>query len=368
MLKALAGLLAAVALHGAQAQWLIGQTTGVTGNSAANVAETLAGARLWLDATNAHGGVHGRRVELLTLDDHGEAPKALRNARELIEQRHVLALFMVRGTPQNAAILPLLAQHGVPNIAPSTGAMLLHAPVQPWVFNVRTPYQDEARKAIEQLASMGVQRIALLKTRDAFGDDAAQGARQGFAATRLTPVLEAGFDKAAPDFHALVPRVVAAKAQAAMVLGTGAAVVQFTHALRDAGSRATVVTLSNNASSGFVKALGDDARGVVVTQVFPNERSLAVPMIKEAADLLHARDAQAQLSPAMVEGFAAAKVLVEALRRAGPAITRDALRRALDGMSRYDLGGLTLHYAPDDHTGLRFTDLSIVDADGGFRR
>jgi len=359
---------AALALGGsAAAQILVGQTTGVTGNSAANVKETSAGARLWIDAVNAQGGVNGQPIELITLDDKGDAKLAAANARTLIEQRKVVALFMIRGTPQNEAVLPLLEEHGVPLVAPSTGAMLLHTPVKRYVFNVRSSYQEEAEKAIVQLAAMGISRIAVLKTNDSFGNDAAQGAQRGFAATRLTPSLVEGFDKAQPDFAPLVPRLVAADAQAVLVLGTGAAVVKATKEIRQAGSKATIVTLSNNASAGFVKELGDDARGVVVTQVFPSERSLAVPMIKEASDLLRSHGG-GTLSPAMVEGFAGAKVLVEALRRAGNHPTRAGVQKALEEMSRFDLGGLELRYSASSHSGVKFTDLSIVDAGGGFRR
>jgi ABC-type branched-subunit amino acid transport system substrate-binding protein len=350
-----------------QAQILIGQTTGLSGNSAANVRETTAGARLWIDAVNARGGVEGQPIEVIALDDKGDARLAEQNARTLIQQRKVLALFMVRGTPQNAAILPLLEQHEVPSIAPSTGAMLLHEPVRRYVFNVRSPYQDEAQKVVRQLSSMGVSRIAVLKTRDAFGDDAAQGAARGFTQSGRTPVLVEAFDKAQPDFAPLVPRLVAAEVQAVLVIGSGAAVAQATLALRAAGSRAMVVTLSNNASAGFVALLGPHARGVVVTQVFPDERSLAVPMIKEANDLLKAQGG-GTLSPAVVEGFAAAKVLVEALRRAGAHPTRASLQRALESMATFDLGGLALHFGPGDHSGLHFTDLSIIDAEGHFRR
>ena len=351
----------------ATAQIVIGQTTGVTGNSAANVKETMAGQRLWIDAVNAKGGVNGQKIELVTLDDHGDAKQAQANARKLIEERQVLALFMVRGTPQNEAILPLLEKYAVPLVAPSTGAMALRTPVKRYVFNVRSSYQDEAEKAIQQLASMGVSRIAVLKTLDSFGDDAVQGAERGFDRIGAKPVLLEGFDKAKPDFKPLVPRVVASNAQAVVVIGTGASVVRAVQELRATGSKATVVTLSNNASSGFVKELGADARGVMVTQVFPSERSLAVPMIKEADDLLKGKG-QTGLSPAMIEGFAGAKVLVEGLRRAGASPTRASLQRALEEMTRYDLGGLVVQYSASDHRGLKFTELSIVDGGGSFRR
>jgi ABC-type branched-subunit amino acid transport system substrate-binding protein len=368
MNKFLALLLCLAAAAPAGAQLLIGQTTGVTGNSALNVAETSLGARLWIDDVNARGGVGGQRVELRTLDDHGDAALAAANARTLIEHDQVLALFMVRGTPQNEAVLPLLDRHDLASIAPSTGAMLLYAPVRRHVFNVRNSYQAEAERAIEQLASMGSTRIALLETDDAFGQDAAAGAARGFARTQLAPVLVERFDKTTPRFDGVGARLAAARAQAVLVLGTASAVVQAVRTLRAAGSAATVVTLSNNASEGFVRELGGLARGVIVTQVFPGEGDMGLPLIRDATRLLRARRPGAHLSPAMVEGFAAARVLVEALKRAGPHPTRRSVLAALDGMDDVDLGGIRIQYRESDHSGVRYCDLSVIDGDGQFRR
>lgn len=362
-----AGLAASLLSTCVAAQILIGQTTGVTGVSAANVKETLDGQRLWIDALNAKGGINGQRLEIVTLDDQGDARLALANARKLIEERQVLALFMVRGTPQNEAILPLLQQYGVPLVAPSTGAMVLRKPLQPYVFNVRSSYQDEAEKAIQQLASMGISRIAVLKTKDSFGADAMQGAERGFARIAVKPVLVADFDKSKPEFDPIVRRIADGDAQAVLAIGAGASVAQFVKLLRAAGSKTSVLTLSNNASSGFVTALGDNARGVMVTQVFPSERSLSIPMIREAMDL-QKRRGQSTLSPAMIEGFAAAKVLVEGLKRSGPHPTRASFRQALENMSNFDLGGLMIKYGTTDHSGLQYTDLSVIDARGSFQR
>jgi branched-chain amino acid transport system substrate-binding protein len=116
-----------------------------------------------------------------------------------------------------------------------------------------------------------------------------------------------------------------------------------------------------------VKLLGEHARGVVVTQVFPSERSAAYPINREAADLAKAKGLNV-LSPAMMEGFAAAKVLLEGLRRTGPNPTGPKLREALESLKAYDLGGLQVSYSPTDHTGLDFADLSIIDGSGQFRR
>ncbi len=351
----------------AQADIVVGQTIGVTGPAAASVKEAMNGARLWIDHINAQGGVKGEKIQLLTLDDEFDVQKAAANARVLIEQKKAVALFLNRGTPHTEAILPLLQQHGIALVAPSTGAMLLHNPVQRYVFNVRAPYQREAEKAIEHLHSMGTTRIAVVHVDDSFGRDVLEGANKGFAKARLQPAAVLKADREKPAYATLVPALIKADAQAVMWIGSSVAVAEGVKALRAAGSSAQVVTLSNNASAGFVKQLGDAARGVIVTQVFPGERAVKYPLVQEAQKLGRAKGFD-ELSPAMLEGFAAAKVLTEALRQAAPHFTREKLLAALDGLRRFDLGGLELSYGPGDHSGLDFADLAIIGADGRFVR
>jgi ABC-type branched-subunit amino acid transport system substrate-binding protein len=350
--------------HAAQAQLLIGQTVGVTGAIAATVKESMQGANLYLDSVNAQGGIAGEKVEVITLDDKFDPKLTLANAKTLIEERHVLALFMPRGTPHTQGMLPLLNQYGVPLISPSTGASVLHQPVQPHVFNVRAAYPREAEKAITHLATTGITRIALVYVDDSFGTDALAGAQKGLATHKLSPVVEAKFDREKPDFSTIGPQVVKAQAQAVMVLGSGTGVVQGIKQIKAAGSTAQFITLSNNASEGFIKLLGEQGRGVIVTQVFPQSFNYA--LVKDATQLAKAKGVEV-LSPAMLEGYASAKVLVEALRRSGPKPTREKLQATLENF-KYDIGGLEVNYSKNDHTGLDFADLAIITSDGKFRR
>ena len=273
----------------AQAQILIGQTVGVTGAVAATVKESMTGAMLYIDAVNGKGGVGGEKIEILTLDDKFDTKLTAVNARKLIEERHVVALFMTRGTPNTEGIIPILDQYGVPLIGPSTGAMTFHQPVRRHVFNVRATYQREAEKAIAHLASLGMTRIAVIHVDDGFGTDGLQGTQNGLAAAKLKAVAIGKFDRGKPDFSTIAPLMTRSNAQAIMIIGSGTAVVDGIKAVKAAGSGAQFVTLSNNASGGFVKLLGEHARGVIVTQVFPNERSIVYPFIKEAMELAKAK-------------------------------------------------------------------------------
>ncbi|MCX7257818.1 MAG: ABC transporter substrate-binding protein [Polaromonas sp.] len=363
----LAGALNLTLSFPALAQLRIGQPSGFSGAAAAGVKENADGAALYFDALNARGGINGQKVELIPVDDKFDPKLTAELARQLITEQHVLALFLNRGTPHAQALLPLLAQYQVPLVGPSSGAVALHKPVNPWVFNVRATYQHEAAAAIEHLARMGITQVAVLQTDDTFGADGAAGAQRGFAKLGQKPVLLEKFPRDKPDFSALVQKVMKSEAKAVLIIGSAANTADAVAVLRAAGSRVRVVTLSNNASAGFIKLLGENARGVIVTQVFPNERGISYPLVKEAQELAKAKGLSG-VTPAMLEGFAAAKVLAEGLRRAGAKPTGASLRDALESMQDFNLGGLSISYSAASHSGLDFADISIIDASGKFMR
>lgn len=370
LLQTLGALGLAAALAWPAAAWTqirIGQTAGFSGPVAAGVKETTDGARLYFDAINAKGGVNGQKIELASLDDKFDPKLAADNARTLAGDKQVISLFLTRGTPHTQAILPVLTEAKLPLVGPSTGAMALHTPVHPWLFNVRATYQREAERAVQHLSLIGMDRIGVVHVDDSFGADLLEGAQKGFASVGKGALFVEKFDRAQWDFSAIAPKVASSGAQAVLFIGSGVAVADGVAAIRKAGSRAQIITNSNNASAGFVKSLGANAPGTIVTQVFPYERSVSVAMVKEAADLAKAKGLEG-MSPAMLEGFAAAKVLVAGLQRAGANPTRAKLRDALESLTKLDIGGLEVGYGPTDHTGLEFVDLSIIDSGGRFRR
>lgn len=366
-LLALFALLATLTLP-SRADILIGQITGLTGPIAASSKESLAGAKLYLDAINSKGGVHGEKIELIVMDDKFDPKLSAPHAETLIKQKNVLALFMNRGTEHIEVILPTMVQHGVPLIAPTSGAMMLRKPVHKLIFNLRATHQREAEKIIAHLKLVGVTNIAVVYVADPFGLDIMEGVNRGFATQNLKPTTVIKVDRQDPSVvPGIVEQIVKANPQSVVWIGASAVVSTGVKALRAAGSGTQILTLSNNASAGFIKLLEDQAQGVIVAQVFPSERSLAYGVIREAQDMAKAANVS-ELSPIFLEGYIGAKLLVEALRRTGPQPTRAGLAKTLDQMRRYDLGGLELSYSPDDHTGLDYVELSIIGANGKFRR
>lgn len=342
---------------------LIGQTVGVTGTVAGPVKETNEGAQAYFKAVNKAGGVFGRKIELRTLDDKFDPGEAFKNAKTLIEKDGVFAMFQGRGTPHVQGLVPLLEQHGVPLIAPSTGSTVFHQPVNRWVFNVRAKYHDEIAKAVAYLKSTGIQNIGLLHVDDAFGKDALAGYEKAINRNGLKTGTIVKFDRVKPNYDATAEEVNKSAPQALIIASSAKNTVEAIKAIRAKGGAMQLLTLSNNSSEAFVKDLGKTGSGVLVTQVTPSPAVLSTALGKEFKAAAQASGAT--LSYAAMEGFLNAKVLVEGLKRAGKTPTREGLVKALESMQNVDIG-VPISYSAADHTGSEFVDLTMISRDGRF--
>lgn len=400
---------------------VIAQTAAFTGGPASSVIEMTAGARLVIDAQNALGGINGQRIELVSVDDGFDSGRAAANATDLIAKHNPVALFLTRGTPTAEAMLPILAKNKIPLIGPSTGAMSLRKPVQPYVFNVRSSYQGEAKKAVEQLCGMGFNRIGIIFVDDSFGRDAMSGVNEGFQKCDARPVFVEKFGRDEKDFAGIIKRASDVGPPALLVIAATGPTVAILRGLEASKQGAYVATLSTNASDGFLKSIGEPTPSplvdevpksdgsafapalkqttksisVIVAQVFPSERATAIPLVREVAALLAASrrapgiqtalkgpDAlvskllagDARLSPSMLEGAASAKVLIAGLKRCVGAPTPAKLITALETGGKIDIGwpAYPIQYSPSEHSGVEYSDLSIAskDAEGvwKFRR
>lgn len=354
--------------NAAQAQIVIGQSAGFTGPVADGVAELTEGAKIYLDSVNRGGGINGEKVVLVSLDDNFKPTQTAENAKTLVEKHKAVAFFLLRGTPHTEAVLPLAASLRVPIVAPSTGATLLHDPVNPWVFNVRTRYRLEAEQVIRQLHATGLTRIGIARVDDSFGLDVEVGALMGMAQIGVKAQFVEKFDRVKWDFSKVAANTETTKTQAVLVAGASKAVVDAVAAIKANSPATLVVTLSNNASQGFVESLGNKARGVMVSQVFPKARVGTTRFAREALTTAAEVGFKGELTPANLEGYAAARVLVAALRKAAKPITGESLQRALDSLGSINMGGLIMDFSSTDHTGLSFVEMSIIDGEGQFLR
>lgn len=345
---------------------LLGQTVGVTGTVAGPVKEMNEGANAYFNAVNKRGGVHGRKIEMIVMDDKFDPALTLANAETLIKKERVFALFQGRGTPHTQGILPLIEANNVPLVAPSTGAAIFHEPAHRLLFNIRAKYQDEVIKAIEHFSTIGITAIGLLHVDDAFGNDGLEGFKKGMAARQLAPVAITKFARVKPDYNAAAAEVIKTNPAALVIVSSAKNTAEVIKAIRAQGGRMQIMTMSNNSSESFVKDMGPAGTGVIVTQITPAPHLLSTQLGQEFAQA--AKASGTTISYAAMEGFVNAKVMVEGLRRAGPKLTREGFLRAMESMRRVDFGGLMVTYGPDDHTGSEFVELTMIGKDGRFMR
>jgi branched-chain amino acid transport system substrate-binding protein len=346
---------------------VLGQAAGFTGSVAGTVRELTAGANAYFDAVNAKGGVHGRKIVLEQVDD-GFDPKRTPDAvKKLIEEKQVFALFLSRGTPTTDAAYPVLEQAKVPLIAPSTGAQSMYNPPRRYLFPVRPSYHSETSKIVAHLVSTGMTRIAVLYTDDSFGKDGLTGVLNAMKEHNLSPVLTATHPRQTVKVEEAVAAIAKAEPQAVIMVTLIDAAVAFLKQLKKTGVNPLCVTLSNNSSNAFIKNLGEDGHGVAVSQVSPYPFYRSLPVTKEFHESIKGRKDVAP-SYASMEGFIAAKVMVEGLRRAGPRPTREKLIAALESMNRVDLGGVDVSYGPARRVGVEYIDLTIISRNGMFVR
>jgi len=344
---------------------VIGQTADFSGPQAAAVKETTAAARAYFDRVNKAGGVNGRPIVLESMDDGFDPKRTAENARRLIAEKQPLALMLSRGTANAEALIPVTQENRIAVVAPVGGSELMHRPANHYLFNLRPPHKFEAEKAVGQLAAQGMQHLAVVYVDDAMGNDAVEGALAGLKSAGLEPVALAKIPRGEPKVDAAVDALVKVQPDAVVGLCIPKSCAALVRAMRAKGLLAQFVSMSNTSSSGYVKDLGDDARGVIVTQVYPYPYNDATGAAKEFHHL--AADYNLSTSYSAMEGFIAAKVMTEALRRAGTHPTPQSVIAALEKLD-YDVGNFPISFAGHGRSGNEFMEMTMISRGGRFIR
>jgi len=325
----------------------------------------IEGANAYISTVNKQGGVHGRKIELITLNDKFDPAITKTNAENLIKKEHVFALFQGRGTPHVQGLLPVLSANKVPLVAPATGASIFHTPMHNWLFNVRANYHVEIKTIVQHLSLMGHKRISVLHVDDAFGKDGLEGFEKAMGDVDMKPASITSFARTNPDNAAAAAAVIKADPSALIILNSSENVVGVIKEIKKQGGNMQLATLSNNSSESFIKDLGPDGAGVIVTQVTPAPSSST----QMGRDFLNAaKEHNVTISYAAMEGFMNAKVLVEGLKRSGRNLTREGFVKAMESIKGVDFGGVIISYGPTDRTGSEFVDLTMIGRSGKFIR
>ena len=344
---------------------VLGQSAPFTGPAAQLGIQFNRGANVWFDQINAQGGVAGRKIELRKMDDGYEPDRCAANTRKLIDEE-VFALFGYIGTPTSLAALPLAKKDLVPFIAPFTGAMSLRDPFSKHVFHMRASYNDETELIVKQMTTLDLKKVAVFYQNDAYGKAGLDGMVLALSARNLKPVAQVTVERNSVEVEAAVKALVAAAPDAIVQVSAYKSCAAFIRAARKAGFGGTFYNVSFVGTQALADELGKDGAGVVVTQVVPSPYNTARPVAREFVEAVKKAGGDAQANFSSMEGYLAAKVFTEGLRRASSP-TRDGLIAGLESINDQSFGGFTVNFSSTNHVASRFVDLSMLTGDGRVR-
>jgi ABC-type branched-subunit amino acid transport system substrate-binding protein len=320
------------------------------------------GAKLYVDRVNAAGGVNGRKVELVVLDDHGSPALTVENTKKLLAQQP-LALFGYYGSPQVAAAYPLIKDSDVLLFAPMTAADEFRDDTHKNVYTLRPGYSDEAAAITRHAATLGTKRLAIMHSTDGESKSALESAQK--AVPKQGATLVGTFPVPTGAVADTVDNVLKAKPESVLVIGDANSAANIVRDLRVKGFRGPIYGFSNTGEALLAEEVGAEGAGVVVARVVPKAENPNVPVGRElVADAAAAKAGKPNVF--MLEGYIAARVLVEALKRIQGDPTRAKLKQAIDSLRNVDIAGFRVDFGKG-RVGSKLIDLALIDSQGRVR-
>lgn len=342
---------------------LLGQSAAFSG-PAAKLGEAMReGATTYFDLVNRQGGVYGRKIKLMSLDDGYEPNRAVANTEQLANK--VFALFGFVGTPTSYAVMPIVNRFKVPFFAPFTGAQGLRQPLNRYVFNIRASYFDETEKLVQWITYQHKTRIAVFYQDDAYGQAGLAGVTRAMDRRNLKIIATGTVKRNTVDVADAVGKISAAHPNAVIMISAYESCAEFIKQYSTIDPNALFLNVSFVGSEALASELGPLGNGVVISQVVPYYDDLAYDITTEFKRALQQVHPGSVASFNNLEGYIAAKAFVEGLRRAGPDLTREDFINALQTFNHLDLGGFYVSFSPTDHNGSKLVVLTMIVGEKG---
>lgn len=347
---------------------LFGQSAAFSGPAQNLGSDMRLGIQAAFHEANESGGVHGRRLELESLDDGYESDAAFSNTQQLLYERKVFALIGAVGTPTSRAAFLSANSAGAPFIAPFTGAEFLRDPGLDNVLNLRASYYQETEEMAERLTEdLGLTRIAVFYQNDSFGQAGLAGTIQALQRRGLEPVGSGYYERNTGATTAAVFHIVDADPEAVIMVGAYAPVAKTIQAVREQIDP-VFMAISFVGSKALAGELGPDGAGIYVTQVVPSPDDASMAVVAKYQAALAAYDPEATPSFVSLEGYLAGRLAIAGLDGCGPDLTRDCFLNAIRNQQSVDIDGFTLQYGPDDNQGSDGVFITVLGEDGQYRQ
>ncbi|MGJ3703943.1 ABC transporter substrate-binding protein [Variovorax sp. AFSI2.2] len=344
---------------------LVGQSAVLTGPLTPNSLAFMEGQTLFFDQLNKAGGIGGRPVKVITYDDAYVAEKAAANAEKLLGTDRVVCLFGAMGTGIGAAMVPVAAKYDSFIFGGLTGAAVLRGPKVP-IYHMRESYADEVRRVMTHLTTIGVTRIAIVSSDDAYGKGIEKDAVEALEKNKHPALLSLRFNPKDADLSAIAQHVTASGAQAVYVIAAGMPAINVIRALVAAPVHPQIYTNSVASSFLLYKELGERSRGIVLSQVVPPFWKTRFPIVDEYQRAIKSAGGGGEGSYLGLEGYITAKAFAEALQRVKGPITTESLKRSIENSPPMNLSGFQVAFRPDNRNGSSFGDITMLGSGGKF--
>lgn len=317
------------------------------------------GVQAALQEINEAGGVNGRKLRLVALDDAYDPQTAEANMHRLMREHQILAVVGNVGTPTAERTTPLANHYKVPLFGALTGAQLLRkTPPDRYVINYRAGYSEEMEAVVGEILANGIapDRIAFFTQEDGYGRagyEAAVTALQarGYKDARDLPNVRYGRNTLNVEEAVIRLLEEQTSPQTIIMVGASAPSAKFIRLAHRVFPNTSFFNMSFSGADALARELADVPAPVYVTQVVPPP-SAALPGVEAYRKAMARFAPEAPLDFASLEGYLATKVLAEGIRRAGSHLSRESLVDTLESVSGLDVGiGSPVRYSRDDHQG-----------------
>lgn len=319
------------------------------------------------EETNITGGVHGRTLNLLALDDGYEPERAITNVNRLINIDKVFAIIGQVGTPTSRAVQPITTEAGVPFLGPYTGADFLRDPSFENVINIRASYSQETESWGQYLVdSLGYDRIAILYQDDSFGRAGLKGLRHALTKRGLALVAEGTYMRNTTAVKRGLLDIRKAKPQAVAIVGAYEPSAEFIRIARGLGLNPVFINISFVGSEALAEELGSDGTGVIISQVVPLPEDNSIPMVANYNRAIKALKPGLKPSFVSLEGYILGRLVITALEASGPDVTRQSLLATIRNIGQFNLDGIKMNFGPNDNQGMDDIFLTELNNNGRF--
>jgi ABC-type branched-subunit amino acid transport system substrate-binding protein len=330
---------------------ILGQSTAMTGGASSLGKPFHDGARAYFEYINSLGGVHGRKIELVTYDDKYEPSLAVENSLKLIKEDKVFALFGEMGTPTSKAVLEVINKYKVPYLTPLTGAELLREPFNPLVINFRESYYAETEALVKYVVDdLNMENIAIFYQNDSYGKAGLKGVEIALKKRSMTLSAKGTYVRNTLSITTALNFIKKAKPQVVIMIGVHKPSVKFIKRLKKAGFKDTVLaSISAIWSESLLKSLGEDAEDLIISQIVPLPCCDSNTAVVEYKNIFLKSDVKNVCGFVSLEGFLSAKLVVEALKLSGESLNRDSFIKSFEDLASNSLNGLDISLSENDH-------------------